>query len=163
MLPAAVEVKSHDLTAVVEPEGSGEGGSGDIDCGEATIGVEETMVLGAAVCVEPHDLAAVVDPVGSTGGGSGDIDEGVAAVNIHPIVPHDLAAVVDPVGMVVGHSPAGRTDLGKTAARIQIAKLHDWCAVSSHDLAAIIDPIGVGKFESCIDGGEDAIGVEEAM
>ena len=43
MGPAAVGIPPHDLAAIVDPVGGGDRSTGEIDRGEATAGVEETM------------------------------------------------------------------------------------------------------------------------
>jgi len=66
----------YDLAAIVDPEGLGEGGAGDIDGGEAAATIEEAMSPEGIV---PYDLAAIVDPGGLGIGGAGNIDVGEAA------------------------------------------------------------------------------------
>jgi hypothetical protein len=102
-------VHPNDLSAIVDPGGYGEGGSRDIDCGEAAADVEETMLglVRKAIGVRPYDLAAMVDPGGEgTEEGTGNIDCGEPAANVEEIMgsggggvaPYDLAI---PEGRVV--------------------------------------------------------------
>jgi len=64
MGPGAVQVLPYNLAAIVDPEGRGRAGAGDIDGGDATDGVEEEAMEPGAIRVPPYDLAAIVDPEG---------------------------------------------------------------------------------------------------
>ncbi len=95
----------YDLARVVDPEGLGKSEAGDIDGGEAAVGIEETM--GAAADVPPYDLAAIVDPVCGGVKPAGDINRSEARAAFEKAVArlpygilektHDLASIVDPV------------------------------------------------------------------
>jgi len=107
MNPGAVQVLPYNLAAIVDPEGRGRAGAGDIDGGDATGGVEEEAMVPRATRVPPNDLAAIVDPQGR---GARHIDGGKAAARIQEAMgaeriaenPYNLAAIVDPVGKVYG-------------------------------------------------------------
>ena len=60
---SGVAVGAHDLAAVVELDGLGALGAGDVDAGEAVATVEQEAVVDAVlVLVLADDLAAVVEP-----------------------------------------------------------------------------------------------------
>jgi hypothetical protein len=96
VFPGAAIVKPYDLAAIVDPEGLGRDGAGDIDCGEAAARIHEEATAPAAA---PHDVAAVVDPEGDGGESSGDIDGSKATAAIEEAmavgrtgeIPYDLA------------------------------------------------------------------------
>src|SRR5262249_17750262 len=104
-----VLVKAHDLPAVIDPRGLGEGGVGGVESRVLAAAQQETAGVWGAVGGE--DLAGVVDPVGNGGGGVGVGVGGenrvlaaaqqktmeVEEVGVE-VQSHNLARGVDPVG-----------------------------------------------------------------
>jgi hypothetical protein len=71
---------SHNLAGIVDPLGTGIGGTGHIDGGEAAARIQEAMYGHRRV--PSHNLAAAVDPMGDRTGRAGDIDDGEAAAAV---------------------------------------------------------------------------------
>src|SRR5215468_8780169 len=82
----------YDLATIVDPDGAGRAGAGDIKRDEAAAAIEEAMVDTGRREESPNDLAASVDPAGvGTVGGAGDID-----------VDHSAAAIEEAMVETVG-------------------------------------------------------------
>jgi hypothetical protein len=71
-----VKELAYDLTGVINSEGLGEAGAGDIKNGEAASVAQKAVYVRVLVGEAAHDLTGVVNPRGNGEAGAGDVDGG---------------------------------------------------------------------------------------
>lgn len=74
MLPCGIEIISHDLTTVIDPQGIGKHAAGNINRHKTALAVQKPMVP-RGIGIEAHDLATVIDPEGTE-------ERGVRNINV---------------------------------------------------------------------------------